>query len=157
MKEPTVQIISWQTKQRPTNMVFSAIWVCLKKVIWRFPEMGVPPNNPCYFRIFHEINNLFCGTSTYGNPRIPESLGWSFPIQIAITCRELGSSSSGNETMCWTQILNGALDTVHWCWWFKVAFYTYIYDYICILYKPTLCKLYLYNYVYICIYIYIHI
>ena len=29
--------------------------------IWWFPKMGVPPNHPCFHRIFHEISHSFLG------------------------------------------------------------------------------------------------
>ena len=37
------------------------VWCCnvFLPNIWRFPEIGVPPNHPFYFKIFHEINDLF--------------------------------------------------------------------------------------------------
>jgi hypothetical protein len=55
---------------------------------------GFFPNNSCSCRIFHEINHLFGGSPIYGNPRIPESLGWSFfPIQIAI--KSAGNKNGG--------------------------------------------------------------
>ena len=42
--------------------------------IWRFPKIGVPPNHPFYFRIFHEINDLFGGTPVPGKPHMIENL-----------------------------------------------------------------------------------
>ena len=113
------------------------------------------PNNSCYCRIFHEINHLFGGSPIYGTPRIPESLGWSFfPVQIAIKCAGNSRGHRGHPLLGRPKKTRSGADkdTVHWCLWFKVAFYTYmyIYEYIYIyVYKPTLCKLYIYIYTYI--------
>ena len=113
------------------------------------------PNNSCYCRIFHEINHLFGGSPIYGTPRIPESLGWSFfPVQIAIKCAGNSRGHRGHPLLGRPKKTRSGADkdTVHWCLWFKVAFYTYmyIYEYIYIyVYKPTLCKLYIYIYTHI--------
>ena len=42
--------------------------------IWRFPKIGVPPNHPVYFAVFHEINHLFWSILIYfGDPQFMES------------------------------------------------------------------------------------
>ena len=38
----------------------------LDQQVWRFPKLGLPPNHPFYFRIFHEINQTFWGSPIYG-------------------------------------------------------------------------------------------
>ena len=44
---------------------FSLCWIY---IIWRFPEMGVPPND--LHRIFHYKPSSYWGTPIYGNPHM---------------------------------------------------------------------------------------
>ena len=66
--------------------------------IWRFPELGVPPNHPFIDGIFHEINRPFGGTTIDGNPHMSMHQFMTSGTPDSVLLR--GSCSSGSGFIC---------------------------------------------------------
>ena len=68
--------VTWSSQQPSINPLkshydcFSHSWYSLIFLIpiWKFPEMGVPPSHPFYFRIFPSKPTGYWGIPNLGNP-----------------------------------------------------------------------------------------
>ena len=120
--------------------LFGSLWLIRTYTIWRFPELGVPPDIIHFHVLFHYKPSILGGTITYGKPHIksdhprpPED-----PITAAwaeLFTQELWTINENNDALWWLELAKSFL---HIYIYIHTPIYTYIfiyiYDYICISY-----------------------